>query len=142
MFTRDITQRILAQYPGAKLSDPRVQKIIQAEAAAAWRDQWGGPATRAAQERRERESAQRGRTLDLLGEHPELTLPEAQARARGETQRIERRSTRSAAGAVRSDRGRRLDRGRRGRVHRDGPAGKSPSRGATTRRKCPCRCAS
>ncbi|MGZ5994094.1 MAG: hypothetical protein ACXWN0_00150 [Isosphaeraceae bacterium] len=89
MFERQVMQRMMEQQ-GLKMSDPNQRAMMEHQAADEWAMAMGGPHTRSGQERMERDMVRRQRTIELIGEHPEMTFEEAEAQARKETTRRER----------------------------------------------------
>ena len=90
MFMRNAMQELMEANPQLKMSDPQQRALLEHEAQARWQMMMGGPHDRREQEQMERDAARRGRTAELIGEHPELTFQEAETQARRETQRRER----------------------------------------------------
>ncbi len=90
MFERNAMQRLMAENPQLKMSDPQHRALLEHQAADEWRMMTGGPPTRRGAEQLERDLARRGRAAELIGEHPEMTFQEVEAQARRETERRER----------------------------------------------------
>ncbi len=90
MFERNAMQRLMAENPQLKMSDPQHRALLEHQAADEWRMMMGGPPTRRGAEQLERDMARRGRAAELIGEHPEMTFEEIEAQARSETRRRER----------------------------------------------------
>ena len=90
MFERNAMQRLMAENPQLKMSDPQHRVLLEHQAADEWRMMTGGPPTRRGAEQLERDLARRGRAAELIGEHPEMTFQEVEAQARRETERRER----------------------------------------------------
>ena len=90
MFMRNAMQELMEANPQLKMSDPQQRALLEHEAQARWQMMMGGPHDRREQEQMERDAARRGRTAELIGEHPEFTFQEAETQARRETQRRER----------------------------------------------------